>query len=318
MSETTRRPGTDPAPAWLKPLVDALDHAVVERVRQDPFQRDPAAVREWLPFFKAWSVYFGAEVRGWERLPEKGPYLVVGNHSGGAETNDAAWFLTRWVEEKGPEEPLYVLAYDLLFAYPVLGPVLPRLGMLPASPENAREALARGAAVVVFPGGDQEAFRPWSHRNRIEFGGRKGFVRLALEAGVPVVPMTIHGAHQSTFVLTRGRALARHLGLHRLHIKIFPLIWNIPFGPTLAWVPSLQLPAKVTVEIGRPIDWAQHGPEAAGDPAVVKRCYDQVTRRMQRTLERLEREHPHPVLARLNELRPLNVARRLLGRGGRS
>jgi len=298
---------------WMEPLVEALDRTVVQSTHRDPFQRDPEFVREILPVLKAWALYFGAEVRGWENLPAAGPYLVIGNHSGGAETNDAAFFAARWVEEKGPEAPLYGLAYDLLFAYPVVGKLLPRLGMLPASPENAREALARGAVVLDFPGGDYEVFRPWTHRNRIEFGGRKGFIKIALEIGVPVVPMTIHGAHQSTFVLTRGRTLAHRLGLERLRIKVFPLIWNIPFGLTPAYVPSLQLPAKVTVQLGEPLDWSRYGPAAADDPHVLERCYQEITGVMQYTLDDLAREHPHPVLARLDELRPINLFRRFLG-----
>jgi 1-acyl-sn-glycerol-3-phosphate acyltransferase len=298
---------------WMQPIIDALDHTLVESIHRDPFQRDPELLREILPVLKAWTLYFGAEVRGWENLPAAGPYLLIGNHSGGAETNDAAFFVSRWIEEKGPEAPLYGLAYDLFFAYPVVGKLFPRLGMLPANPENARKALAQGAVVLDFPGGDYEVFRPWTHRNKIEFGGRKGFIKLALETGVPVVPMTIHGAHQSTFVLTRGHALAHRLGLERLHVKVFPLIWNIPFGLTPAYVPSLQLPAKVTVQLGKPLDWSRGGPAAADDPQVLERCYQEITDVMQRTLDELAREHPYPVLARLNELRPSSLLRRLLG-----
>ena len=295
---------------WMQPIVDSLDHAIVESIHRDPFQRDPELVRELLPLVKAWTLYFGGEMRGWENLPAGGPYLVIGNHSGGAMSTDAVFFMVRWVEEKGPEAPAYGLVYDMLFAYPVVGRIFPKLGMLPASPENARKALARGAVVLDFPGGDQEVFRPWTHRNNIEFGRRTGFIKIALETGVPVVPMTIHGAHQSTFVLTRGRALARLMGLDRLHVKVFPLIWNIPFGLTPAYVPSLQLPAKVTVQLGKPLDWSRYGPGAADDPKVLGRCYREITGVMQRTLDELAREHPYPVLARLGELRPIDVLRR--------
>jgi 1-acyl-sn-glycerol-3-phosphate acyltransferase len=304
-----------PVVPWVKPLVEAIDRTRRESIHGDPFQRDPALVSEFLPVLKAWSLYFGAEVRGWENLPEAGPYLVIGNHSGGAETNDAAFFMARWIEERGPEAPIYGLAYDLLFAYPVVGKLLPRLGMLPASAENARRALAQGAVVIDFPGGDYEVFRPWTHRNKIEFGGRRGFVKIALETGVPIVPMTIHGAHQSTFVLTRGHHLAQRLGFGRLRVKVFPLIWNIPFGLTPAYVPSLQLPAKVTVQLDKPLDWRRYGPESTDDPHVLDRCYMEITGVMQRTLDRLAREHPHPVLNRLNEMLPVSMLRRIVGRG---
>jgi 1-acyl-sn-glycerol-3-phosphate acyltransferase len=297
---------------WMQPVVDALDHATAEQVRRDPFQRDPRVVESYLPYFKAIARYFDTEIRGWEHLPKGGPCLIVGNHSGGAETNDTAAIMARWIEDRGPDAPLYGLAYDLLFAYPVVGPMLPKLGLLPASHENGQRALERGAAVIVFPGGDNEVFRPWTHRNRIEFAGHKGFVTLAIEAGVPVIPMTIHGAHSSTFVLTRGDGIAKRLGITRLRVKVFPVIVNIPFGITPAFVPSLQLPAKVTIELGEPLDWSHYGPERATDPDVLQRCYDEITGIMQETMDRLAKEHPYPILERLNALRPGHLVRRYL------
>jgi len=289
----------DGAPAWTRPLLEFFDHRVADETTREPFRRKGEVVEQYLPYFKAWCDYFASEVDGWENLPDRGPYLIVGNHSGGAETNDAVFFLCRWVDEHGPDEPIYVLAYDLLFGMPVVGPALPSLGVVPANPDNARRALATGAPVMVFPGGDYEVFRPWTHRNRIEFGDHEGFVRVALETGVPVVPMTIHGAHQSTFIVARGTRLARLIGLDRLRVHSVPIIWNIPFGVTPAFVPTVQLPAKVTVQIDEPLDWTAFGPEGADDPAVVHQCYDEITSLMQHTMDRLERETPHPVRARL-------------------
>jgi 1-acyl-sn-glycerol-3-phosphate acyltransferase len=194
------------------------------------------------------------------------------------------------------------LTYNLNFGLPALGKLLRSLGFVPASHENGAAALRRGAPVLVFPGGDEEVFRPWLQRNQIDLGGRMGFVSLAIRERVPVVPMTIHGTHESTFVLTRGHTLARLTGLHRLRIKVFPLIWNIPLGVTPAFVPTLQLPAKVTVEIGEPLNWQRFGVEHATDPDVLRTCYEEITMTMQRTLDRLVTENPYPVLTRLRDL----------------
>jgi 1-acyl-sn-glycerol-3-phosphate acyltransferase len=264
-----------------------------------PFERNPEFIERLRPLAKLINSYFATEYCGWQHVPKNGPCLIVGNHSGGATPNDFAFLLHKWVEERGPEAPLYGLAYDVLFDVPVISAALRRLGIIPANHDNARRLLAAGAAVSVFPGGDYEVFRSWSERNRIDFAGRMGFVRLAITSRVPVVPMTIHGAHESTFVLTRGRRLARAMGLESLHVKVFPLIWSIPFGPALASVPSLQLPAKVTVHFGAPIDWSRYRPRDAREPAVLRACYDEITGRMQRTLTRLASEHPYPVLERL-------------------
>jgi 1-acyl-sn-glycerol-3-phosphate acyltransferase len=285
----------------LPPLVAGLGSLVKAGVREQPFQRDPAFIARIFPLLKAVHLYFGTAYRGWRHVPRDTPCLIVGNHSGGAESNDFTFLLYKWVQERGAAAPLYSLAYNLLFGVPGAGTALRRVGIIPASHANARKALAMGATVSVFPGGDHEVFRPWRERNRIDFGGRTGFITLAIAAAVPVVPMTIHGAHQSTLVLTRGRALAHAAGLDRLHVNIFPWIWNIPFGPTPAFVPSLQLPSKVTVHFGAPLDWSKYRRQAH-DPAVLRACYDEITARMQSTLNRLARAHPHPVVERLREL----------------
>jgi 1-acyl-sn-glycerol-3-phosphate acyltransferase len=267
--------------------------------REQLFERAPDFIERLRPLVKLVNGYFATEYRGWQHVPDDGPCLIVGNHSGGAAPNDFAFLLHKWIEERGAEAPLYALAYDALFEVPVLSRALRRLGVIPANHDNGRKALASGALVSVFPGGDYEVFRPWSERNRIDFGGHMGFVRLAIQSRVPVVPMTIHGAHESTFVLTRGRRLARAMGLGRLHIQVFPLIWNIPFGLTPASVPSVQLPSKVTVHFGAPLDWSHYRPRQADDPEVLRACYDEITHRMQKTLTHLASQHPYPVLERL-------------------
>ncbi len=304
------RPTNDPVDSLLRPLLGTIHERIDEELHVGPFQRDPDTVARLVPLLRLTTGYFNSEVRGWENVPTTGPVLFVGNHSGGAETGDLAYLLLKWIEERGVEDPLYALAYDLTFTYPVLGPLMRKIGIIPANPKNARAALADGASVVVFPGGDYEVFRPWAERNRIAFGGHKGFVKLALSAGVPVVPMTIHGAHQSTWVLTRGHRFARSTGLDKLHVNVFPFIWNIPFGITPAFVPSVQLPAKITVHLDPPLDWSRYGAKGARNKSIVDKCYDEVVSVMQRRLDALAEEHPYPVLARINALRPSQILKR--------
>jgi 1-acyl-sn-glycerol-3-phosphate acyltransferase len=293
-------------------LVEGLRTAVKNGVRRQPFQRDPTFIEQTLPLVRAVNLYFGTEFQGWEHVPPA-PCLIVGNHSGGAETYDFAFLLHKWVEARGAAAPLYSLTYDLLFGAPWIGPALRRLGSIPASHANAHKALAMPATVAVFPGGDYEVFRPWRERNRIDFGGHKGFITLAIAARVPVVPMTIHGAHQSTLVLTRGRRLAHAVGIDRLHVKVLPFIWSIPFGLAPAFVPSVQLPSKVTVHFGPPLDWSRYRRTQAHDPAVLDVCYAEITGRMQKTLNRLARQHPYPVLERLREVEPGDAVHQLEG-----
>jgi hypothetical protein len=128
--------------------------------------------------------------------------------------------------------------------------------------------------------------------------------------------MTIHGAHETTFVLTRGGDFARWAGLDRLRIKVFPFVWNVPFGPAPAFLPSLPIPTKVTVQLGAPLDWTRHEPGNAEDPEVLQACYDEITEVMQRDMDRMAESNPYPILTRLNELRPSKIAGRWISRLG--
>jgi 1-acyl-sn-glycerol-3-phosphate acyltransferase len=259
-------------------------------------QRDPEFIRRQLPAIARYTSYFTPEVRGLDRLPADGPALVVGNHS-------CLFYMPEvWVcgqailARRGIDAPAHGLAYDLLFAMPGVGPFLRRLGVVPASTGEAESALARGACVVVYPGGDLEACRPWTQRDKIVFGGRKGFVKLALRCGIPVVPVVAHGGHHAVVVLARGDRLARVAGLRSLRINVFPLLASIPFGVTSILTPPLPMPAHLTLEFLPALDWTSYGPGAADDAAVVSACYQDITGRLQAALDRLAAEQPHPLL----------------------
>ncbi len=254
---------------------------------------------------------FSPEVRGLENLPATGPVLVVGNHSGLFYMPDAWVVSLAIVDRRGSEQPAYALGYDLLFGIPGVGRYLRRIGAIPARGGVALEALGQGALVLDYPGGDLEACRPWTARNRIDFAGRTGFVRLALQAGVPVVPVVSQGGHDIVIVVTRGERLARVLGLHRLRIKVFPVMIGPPMGLATILNPPLPLPAAITVEFLPALDWTADGPDAAGDPGVVASRFREITGVMQEALDRLHLEHPHPVARGVSQL-----VRRTLTRGG--
>lgn len=262
--------------------------------------RDPGFLRAVRPVLELYCRYFRSEVRGWERVPAKGPFLVVGNHSGGQTPPDIPVLLTSWWRERGDDEPIYALFHSLLANAPLVGPALAKAGAVEAANENAEAILDQGGILIVFPGGDYECFRPWGERNRIEFGGRRGLVRLALRTGVPVVPAVSIGAHETVVVLTRGEALARLMRLDKLmRSKVMPFVLGPPWGlmPVPGSIPTFPLPSKITVELIEPIDWStRYGPEAADDEAIVTECYEELVGAMQATLDRLADERRFPVL----------------------
>ena len=288
-------PGASEAASLIGGAVSGIARQLQRRVPQaDLDERDADYIRESLP--RLWmlaSLYFRAEVRGLERIPEEGPVLLVGNHSGGNLTPDTGVFTLAFNTYFGVERRFYQLAHNLILSWPGLG-FLRKYGTVAASPENADEALKSGAALLVYPGGDYEVHRPSWERAKVDFGGRKGFIRLALKHGVSIVPVVSVGGQETALFLTRGEGLAKLLRLDRLfRLKVLPvslaLPWGVNVGDMLGHLPA---PAKITTQVLPPIDLR----ERYGNSPNVDQIYDDVIESMQRTLDALQAERRLPVV----------------------
>jgi 1-acyl-sn-glycerol-3-phosphate acyltransferase len=233
-----------------------------------------AEMREWDPSFTKRVTetigplikgYYRAEVRGLEHFPENGGALVVSNHSGGMFTPDVWIFNPAFYKKFGYTRPVYILAHWAVLKGPT-GDVLRRLGVIGANRENASKALRSGAVVLVFPGGDYDSYRPTFSANVIDFGGRTGYVKSAVAAGVPIVPVVSIGAQETQLFLTRGNTVARLIGLKRLlRTEILPVSFGFPFGLSVVVPPNLPLPSKIVTQVLEPIDIAG---QFGGDPDV--------------------------------------------------
>lgn len=257
--------------------------------------RDPETIQRYRRMLELYVSWYRPEVRGFENLPSKGPFLVVGNHSGGATPPDMPILMTAWWRRRGVEEPVYGLFHSMFLNLPGVKEPLTKFGALEAGWDSAEQVLTAGNIVVVYPGGDYEAFRPFSERNKITFAGRTGFIKLALRTGVPIVPAVTHGVQDSILVLTRGEKL---LGLmpwtKNMRLKVAPLLVGLPWGMSMG-LPTIPLPAKATVQLCPPIELGA-GAEAADDDAFVARCYENVTGTMQGVLDDLAAERgPWPL-----------------------
>ncbi len=256
--------------------------------------RDPGFIRRTLPVWGGiLPRYFRADIRGLEHVPDAGPVLLVGNHSGGNVPPDTLLLTLAFISRFGVDRPFFQLAHDLVMASP-LGPLLRRYGTIRASRENARAALSEGAAVLVYPGGDRETHRPSWASNEIDFDHREGFLTLAHELGVPIVPVVSIGGQETALFLSRGEHAAHALGLDRmLRLKVLPvslaLPWGIDVGDMLGHLP---LPAKVTIRVLEPIDLrATYGADPDFDAV-----YDDVVGRMQSELSRLAADRRLPII----------------------
>jgi 1-acyl-sn-glycerol-3-phosphate acyltransferase len=277
-------------------LGDVLDWAkkqVATRVpKADLDQRDADYIREQLPgLWLLASLYFRADVRGLDRIPAEGPVLLVGNHSGGNVPPDTFVFTLAFCSYFGVERPFYQLAHNLVVSAPPLAS-LRKFGTVAANHENARLALKSGAALLVYPGGDYEVFRPSWERHKVDFGGRKGYVRLAREAGVPIVPIASVGGQESVLFLSRGQWLAKLLMVDKLlRLKSVPIAIAPPWGLVISDLAGhIPLPAKIVVEAQDPID--AEDIQVADDDVI----HEKVTAALQGGVDRLAAERRFPVI----------------------
>ena len=282
------------AELWRGALRDVAGLARPLGHGDDLGQWDPDHIRRTQPLLKALNeVYFRPEVRGLENIPAEGPVLLVGNHSGGLIIADTFVFTHAFYDHFGPYRRFHQLAHNLAAANPMLG-VLRRFGTVRASHENAKRAFDRGAALLVYPGGDWETFRPSWQGSKIDFGGRQGFIRLALDAGVPIVPVVSMGGQETALFVTRGRRLAKALRIDRLtRVKVLPISLGPPFGVNLLDLPiRVPLPSKIQIQVLPPVDLeARFGPDPDHDEV-----YEAVTGEMQEALSGLAEERTLPVV----------------------
>lgn len=288
-----------PIEAYLRmALAAAGDVAgtVARRERPDPFEfRDPEYIERTLPALRlASQLYFRADVRGLDNIPAEGGVLLVGNHSGGTLIADTFVFAQAFYDHFGTQRRFHQLAHDLVFK--AVGPriMVQRYGTVPASPENMAEALHRGAALLVYPGGDHETYRPTWESAKVDFAQRTGFVRLALEHDVPIVPVVSIGGQETGLFLGQGRRAARALRLDRLaRLKVLPAVIGPPVGVTIMDLPMrIPLPAKISIQVLAPIDLRRR----LGGDGTPEDGYDLVTSTMQSTLTSLDRERDLPVV----------------------
>jgi 1-acyl-sn-glycerol-3-phosphate acyltransferase len=261
-----------------------VPRALGSRAPFDPYdlaQRDPAVVAAFLAVFERINRhYLRLRVEGVGHISAR-PALYVGNHNGGVMGPDLACTLATLWRALGPEYPLYAMAHD--FAMRTLRPLgraIQLVGAMRADPASAAAAFERGASVLAYPGGDLDAFRHFRDRNRVVFGERTGFIRVAQRAGVPIVPIVAHGAHRSAVIVNDGAFIAELFDLpRRLRLQRLPIAFGLPWGVGAGPLPYLPLPFAVKLRV---LPAIEAPPEA--DPKALR---DLVVTTMQRAMDEM-------------------------------
>ncbi len=252
----------------------------------DPYGYRPAYPRKIEQFAMfLFESYWRVELQGIENVPDQGRALLVANHSGALPYDGA--MIKVAIERRHPgQRVLRFLVENFAFDLPFIGALLNRLGGVPATPENGRRLLEEDQLVMVFPEGLKGVGKLFSDRYQLKRFGRGGFIRLALRARSPIIPVAVVGAEEIHPVLAKIKWLAKPFGLPYL-----------PITPTFPWLGPLgaiPLPSKWIIRFGQPINFhLDPGIDPRNTLHIIQRA-EQVRATIQRMLNELIELRPHP------------------------
>jgi 1-acyl-sn-glycerol-3-phosphate acyltransferase len=244
-------------------------------------ERVLGALEPLLDFY--YRYWFRVEAEGVEHVPAEGGALIVSNHSG-ALPPDAPMIMQAIRHEHPRPRPVYMLGEHWFKGYPGVGMLTNKIGLVAAHPANAQRLLRDEARLaLVFPEGQKGSRKLYWQRYRLRRFGRGGFVRTAIRAGVPIVPVAVIGAEEAMPIFAHVPLLQRLTGL-----AYFPV--NHAF-PHLGLAAALMyLPAKFRIRFLEPVDLSRYGPEDAEDLALVQALAEDVRAGVQAELDRLLRD----------------------------
>lgn len=260
--------------------------------------RNPKIIEQLMPFFGwVYQDYFRVQTDGWENIPKTGKVLLIGSHNGGLAAPDTVMMTYDWFRQFGTHRLAYALMEPKIWQFlPALARLATQVGTIQPDPNLVRAALRRGAAVLIYPGGVKDVFRPHSLRNKIYFHGHKGFIKLALQEEVPIIPFISHGAHSTLIIFADIYPQLQQLHkwglpwLWGVDPTVFPLYLGLPWGIGVGPLPNIPLPLRLHTRVCPAIIFDRYGEEAARDRQYVELCYRLVCEQMQQKLHQLFQE----------------------------
>jgi 1-acyl-sn-glycerol-3-phosphate acyltransferase len=228
-------------------------------------------------YYRHW---FRVETSGLENVPSEGGALLVANHSG-ALPPDAPMIMQAIRNEHSSPRPLYMLGENWFKGYPVVSMLVNKIGLVPAHRENAQRLLHdEGRLAIVFPEGQKGSRKLYWQRYRLRRFGRGGFVRTAIRARVPIVPVALVGAEEAMPIFAHVPLMQKLTGL-----IYFPVTPSFPHFGLAA--PLMYMPAKFKIHFMKPIDMAEYPVETASDPARIQVIAERIRREIQIELEEM-------------------------------
>lgn len=235
---------------------------------------DEELLRKFLVPYKLIRSYCRVTVDGLDRIPS-GPAILACNHTGWLGLDYANLAIT--IHDDLGRIPNGVV-HEMWFRNERIADVARRLGLVPATKDNMVRLLRRGRLVVVFPEAEHGAFKATGKEKYKMLEFKRGFVRVAMETGAPIVPIAILGGEEANPVL----------GTLSLTDKLFRLPLPIPRN-------ILPRPVKWRIGVTSPISMKGYTKADAGDREAVHALALRVRNRIQRELKRQIKKRGNPV-----------------------
>jgi 1-acyl-sn-glycerol-3-phosphate acyltransferase len=258
---------------WMRRLADAAEF--VRRRAAGEYEVDPESGFDpelnravLMPAARAlYRGWFRVQMRGLEHVPSAGPALVVANHSGVLPL-DAVMLQVGLLDEHPAARSIRMLSADLVYSVPLIGRVARASGHVSASPDEAERLLSAGELVGVFPEGFKGIGKPFSDRYHLQRFGRGGFARIAIQTGVPLIPVAIVGAEEIYPMVANWPELAA-----KLNLPYFPIT---PLFPWFGLLGAVPLPSKWLIEFCDPVPTNGFTPDQCEDAEVIAELADKV------------------------------------------
>jgi 1-acyl-sn-glycerol-3-phosphate acyltransferase len=237
---------------------------------------DLAFVERLAPFLRTLRSYTRLQVAGLDHVPAQGPAILAANHTGWLGLDYALAALSVY---DGVGRLPRGMAHAAWFKAPATRTFARKAGLFEVTKDAMRERLARGDLVMLFPEGEKGAFRPGSDYALEPFA--RGFVRVAMAAQVPVVPVAILGGEESNPVGARIES----------YEQLLDIKGGLPI-PRNLW----PKPVKWRIKFLAPIPFAGFTEADAADAERVHAIAEDVRTRIQRELRKMKVERGHPYL----------------------
>jgi len=249
-----------------KPLLDVpVARRLGLKLVHPPGDVDEEFIRRVLVPYKLIRSYCRVSVEGLENVPGRGPVLIAANHTGWLGLDYANLAIT--LHDATGRLPRGVV-HPLWFKTRKISDAAGRLGLVPADKDLMVALLKRGKVVIIFPEAEQGAFKTADEGpyRLLEF--KRGFVRVAMEARVPILPVAIVGGEEANPILAR--------------LPLTDKVFRLPLPRPTNILPK---PVKWRISFLPPIPMKAYGAKDAADRALVHRIAKKVHTQIQDELE---------------------------------